>query len=131
MTKALPPVDALTQPVPAELAWIAEHLGAIGALKLIEAFGGVRIYVPRKPPARSPLAHALGLADARRLAAAYGGDTIKVPLARAWRLRLYRDVGMSYAEIARKLGMTQEGVQMQLQRAGMTNRESRQAELPL
>jgi hypothetical protein len=113
----------MTRP-PAELAWLVDLVGARPALRLIEARGGTRVYVPRTPAEGSALVRDVGLAPAQALAAAYGGETITVPVARHWRVREYRAAGLSYAAIARKLGCHEDTVWRLLKSAGETSQLS-------
>ena len=122
-------IDPLSVPAPVELAWLTDLIGPAGAYKLIEAYGGTRIFVPLTPTARQPLARTIGLAAARRMADVHPAETIKVPLAKGWRARLYRKAGLSYTAIARQLGCGESAVHSLLQRSRMTNPEKRQTEL--
>lgn len=90
----------------------AELLGLLGAesfLRLAEAYGGTRLYVPRSGDT-TEIAKQLGATAARKLGDRYAGTYIRVPLAREHRARQYRKNGQSNAEIARRLGMTETGV---------------------
>lgn len=108
-------------PPPAELAHLSAHLTAEELLALIEAHGGTRLYIPATPQRDGPVTQAVGIEAAARLAAAMGGDTIKVPLARHWRIRVLRERdGLSYAAIARAVGMTEGAVHRHLQAARLT-----------
>lgn len=82
-------------------------LGAEDFLKLVERYGGTRLYVSG---AGRSLSRALGRAGAQALASRYQGSYIRVPLARSFRARTYRESGLSNAEIARRLGVTETGV---------------------
>lgn len=113
-------MTAVLPPPPAELAQFSAHLSPEGVLRLIESFGGTVIYVPQVPNQGSPLTLALGRDEARALAAALGGERVKVPLAKYWRIQLYKAQGLSYAEIARKLGTTEGVVWRHLRDAGLT-----------
>ena len=81
-------------------------------LRLIEWRGGRRLYVPREPAALANrgLSAALGPGAAEVLAARFGGEYILVPLAKRWRARLYRGRGLSYGEIAVRLGCSESAV---------------------
>ncbi|RUU46476.1 MAG: hypothetical protein EOQ98_19350 [Mesorhizobium sp.] len=90
----------------------AELLGLLGKddfLRLVEAFGGTRLYVPRSGDTTA-IAKQLGIAAANRLGNRYSGTYLRVPLARDHRARHYRGLGHSNADIARRLGMTETGV---------------------
>jgi hypothetical protein len=107
-------------PPPAELAFLAEIIGPRATLTLIEAHGGTRIKVPKNVNQGSALARAIGLDAARAMAGWRGGETVKVPLAKPWRIRLYRAEGLSYTQIARKLGIGESAVHKYLQLGGLT-----------
>lgn len=102
---------------------LASLIGAAAALRLIEAHGGTRLYVPRQIEESPRLVEMLGIDGARRLSAEYGGDYLKVPLARMWRAARYRAEGLSYAQIARRLGCTESTVWRHLAAADLTQLE--------
>jgi hypothetical protein len=113
--------QALAQhPPPAELAFLADTIGARATLALIEAHGGTRVKIPKTVNQGSALARAIGLDAARGLAAWRGGETVKVPLAKPWRIRLYRAEGLSYTQIARRLGIGESAVHKYLKLGGLT-----------
>lgn len=109
-----------TLSAPAEIHWLTNIIGADAALRMIEAHGGTRVYVPKDVNQNSAARLALPLPEARRLGEAYGGEHILVPIARAWRVRLYRAAGMTYPAIARRLGITERAVGRMLHDAGLT-----------
>ncbi|MDC7787988.1 winged helix-turn-helix transcriptional regulator [Rhodoplanes sp. TEM] len=104
---------------PPEVMRLAEVIGVPAALALIEAFPGLRVYVPKAPTER--IVSAIGTAAAAQLARAYGGEYLKVPSAKPWRVAIYRGRGLSYAEIARRTGLSEDGVWRILSRAEMTS----------
>lgn len=91
------------------------ELGEDAFITLVEAYGGTRLYVPANIQ-RSDLPAAIGGAAADALSKLYPGGYIKVPLARELRAARYREQGASNATIARKLGLTESGVQRLLSR---------------
>ena len=91
-------------------------LGEDGFFALVEAHAGVRLYVPSDPE-RSELPATIGVDAAYRLAKAIPGGYIRVPLAREFRARRYVDAEMSNREIAKRLGLTESGVERLLKRA--------------
>lgn len=91
-------------------------LGEDGFFFLVEAHAGVRLYVPSDPE-RSELSSTIGVDAAYRLAKAYPGGYIRVPLAREFRARRYVDAEMSNRDIAKRLGLTESGVERLLKRA--------------
>lgn len=90
---------------------IEELIGEEALVRLAEAFGGTRLFVPVKMTLRHEIAKAIGIDAARQLSERLAPDVIKVPLAREQRARHYRGQGLSNAAIARKLGMTESGVE--------------------
>ncbi|MBB4122934.1 sigma factor-like helix-turn-helix DNA-binding protein [Martelella radicis] len=106
-------------------------LGDADFLKIVERVGGIRFYVPHEPE-RSNDKEGLGAEILTRLSNAYAGEYIKVPLARRWRADQYRLQGLSQADIARRLGMSESGVYKLLKsspRAPKPKKPSRQMDL--
>lgn len=93
-----------------------DALGVVGFLVLTEVYGGLRLFVPNDN-LRSALGEQIGEDNARRLAKLYGGSYIRVPLAREFRARIYRNAGAKNGEIARKLGLTETGVEKLFRRS--------------
>ena len=90
----------------------AELLALLGEedfLRLAEAYGGSRLYVPENEEGTA-LFKAVGAEAARKLSRRYSRAYLRIPLARAARARQYRQQGLSNAEIAKRLGMTESGV---------------------
>lgn len=85
-------------------------IGEEALVRLAEAFGGTRLFVPVKMTARHEIAGAIGLDAARKLSERLAPDYIPVPLAREKRARHYRAHGLSNAQIARRLGITESAV---------------------
>lgn len=89
-------------------------------IALAKAFGGTRLYLPANVKPGHPLAKALGHDVALALVKTIGAGTLRIPIARELRARHYRDNGDSYAQIARRLGMSEVGVQRMFKRMGLT-----------
>ena len=85
-------------------------LGDDGFVALAEAFGGTRLYVPKSIAADHEIAEAVGTERAAKLSGLYAGAQIRIPLAREERARHYRGGGLSNAQVARKLGITESAV---------------------
>ena len=98
------------------VAELLEILGEDGLVRLAEEYAGLRLYVPSNCD-RSELTEKVGIEIASKLARHYGNDRIKVPLIRDIRARRFRDLGLSNAQIARKLGITETGVEKLFQRS--------------
>lgn len=98
---------------------LVQLIGEPALIRLAEAFGGTRLYVPSTMPADHPIVAAIGTEAAAVLAERMAPDVIMVPLAREPRARQYRAIGWSNSKIARALGMTEKGVELMFGR--MTN----------
>ncbi|WP_111745581.1 Mor transcription activator family protein [Salinisphaera orenii] len=103
---------------------LIEVIGIQAALRLIEAFGGTDVYVPRRPTPE--LESLLGLGPAQALVDHYyaGSDKLKLPrCAAAMRSLLHRRIvaayhdGASAAELARGHGCTERWVYILVARA--------------
>ena len=62
--------------LPHSAAEIVDVVGVEAALRLVEAWGGIRLYVPQQMPEDHLLVSTLGRAEADLLASRYGGETI-------------------------------------------------------
>lgn len=93
---------------------LALHLRAIlgeeGFVSFTQALGGTRVYVPWNLRDDSDVVQAVGRELADKLSRAMAPATIRVPLARHERALYYRAQGLSDAAIARRLGITENGV---------------------
>lgn len=110
-------------------------LGEDGFFVLVEAHAGMRLYIPADPD-RSDLPGTIGIEYATHLSNLFRGGYIKVPLAREFRALRYRDRGLSNKDVARKLGLTENGVERLFNRARKTKpgrgkkpKDTRQIEL--
>lgn len=92
------------------VAQARELLGEEGFMLFCQAFGGTRVYVPTTISDQSEIVVVLGRALADKLSQALAPDTIRVPLLRRERALWFRAHGLSNAAIARKLGMTEQGI---------------------
>lgn len=93
----------------ASTAELHRLLGEADFLRLVEAYGGTRLFLPRSA-AKESLTEAVSAKAAAALAERYAGSYIRVPLARELRARHYRAAGLSNAQIARRLGIAETGV---------------------
>ena len=85
-------------------------LGMEGFVQLCQELGGTRLYVAYAMRDDHDAVQALGRDLANKLSRALAPATIRVPLARRERALFYRGQGLSDARIARRLGMTENGV---------------------
>lgn len=94
---------------------LIDAIGEDAFCLLSENYGGLRIYVPENVD-RSTLPSVMGRETAALLAARYPNDYIRVPLSKEWRALRYREAGITNRAIARRLGMTENGVMKIFQR---------------
>lgn len=92
-------------------AQLRDLLGEEGYVRLCQALGGVRVYVPYKLRDDNDLVVAIGRDLAETLSAKYAPATFRVPLARRERALHLRAKGCSNAAIARALGVTESAVE--------------------
>ena len=116
MTRTQPP------PPPPELDLYIEALGLEDTLRLIETYGGRKLYVAKNitnhsVPLMEDLEEKLGKATAKKLVELCGGVAVTVPLCGGWRTQLYFQRGMSMVEIAKKLGCHYDTVWRRLKKA--------------
>lgn len=111
-------IDIEARYLPGVLQEIAELIGLPGTLKLVETYGGVRLYVPKKIDAAHDLSRLIGLEQATALAEIYGGeDHFDIPRAvaatravRDARIRADRADGMTHRELALRNGLTERQI---------------------
>jgi hypothetical protein len=97
----------------AVFAEIAEVIGVEAACKLVEALGGLRIYVPNEVPADHEIALAIGGAAAARLASFYHGTSIVLPVSGSRKRRVYemaRSGRYTRKQIAKATGYSERHV---------------------
>ena len=111
--------------LPAVLRLVAEAAGVEAALKLAQAKGGIRIYVPHKIPQGHWLLPLVGEAGAEALRQRYAGVTIPLPLGLSGALQDARlvarralDDGASVSQAAQMAGLSERSVYAMLSREG-------------
>lgn len=111
--------DALeTRHLPGILQDIADLIGLPATLKLVEHYGGGRLYVPKRFDPDHPLVKIVGHANAARLVEAYGGEEhfdiprnlASVLAARNARIRDDRAGGMSHRQLALHYQLTERQI---------------------
>ncbi|HUN57758.1 MAG TPA: hypothetical protein VMU41_06555 [Candidatus Binataceae bacterium] len=97
---------------PSLLQELVDLIGQDAAAKLVDIFGGTRLYIPHSPQDDDLLTESLGAEAALKLARIYGGDRIEVPNPTPRRARILelRETGCSIDAIARNLGCTRRRV---------------------
>lgn len=103
---------------------LAGTIGADATLALIEAKAGQRVHVPKSPAHAAALRAIIGPDAVAKLCESFAGCYVKVPREAAWRIRLYRARGLSYPEIAQKVGVSETHVWRVLRAAKLTNRQA-------
>lgn len=103
--------------LPALLREVAEIAGIPAALRLAQAKGGTRVYVPRRLPADHWLVEIIGMEAASALQRRYSGEKIDIPLGIGGSMQNARaiarqalDGGASVAQAALAAGLTERGV---------------------
>jgi hypothetical protein len=91
---------------PAQVAPYVDVLGLEYALKFLEAFGGVEVYIAQDPTYKGELVKVVGYANALALGSIANRLQRRVPLAKEWRAHVYKSQGLSTNKIARKLGVS-------------------------
>ena len=91
-------------------------VGEDAALLFIETFGGRRVFIPKRAATRALISRVIGGTAAKALSAEFGGMQLRVPLAKQWRMKVYRQQGMSHSDIAKAIGATENSVQQALRR---------------
>lgn len=89
---------------------LSEYLSPDQLIALAETYGGTRLYVPQKADDDHPLVMIVGRDGYNKMREIYGHDTIRVPLCIALRINHHHAAGMSNAQIASRLTMTEPGV---------------------
>lgn len=106
-----------TDYLPASLREVVDIIGMQAALKLVEHFGGVALYVPAEITPDHRITQAIGERAATLLWEHYRGDTIDIPRchaalreARNAELRARREAGATVSELAIDYGLTMRAV---------------------
>jgi len=94
---------------------VAQLIGWAAADKLIEHFGGRRLYIPRTPSRRNQLRRSIGARLALAMAREFGSERIMIPATcdrarRRARIFAMRANGISVSRIARELRCTERYV---------------------
>jgi hypothetical protein len=105
---------------------LVDLIGKDAAARLIDIFGGTRLYIPHSPQDDDLLTGSLGHEAAFKLARIYGGDRIEVPNPTPRRARILelRETGCSIDAIARNLGCTRRRVFQVLAEARASKRSA-------
>lgn len=114
---------------PAHIEAYVEILGPELAFEFLMEFGGAELYLAAAPK-RSRLAHTIGVDKAAALAEQAYRLPARVPVAKRWLAQVLKSKGLSNAEIARKMHVTDVTVRAYLKGSELgTGHDPRQ--LPL
>lgn len=108
-------------PATEDVARLVGLIGAEATLKLLEARGGTRIYIPESA-AGGVLAGIIGLDAAEAMHRHYGKGEIRLPLGRNWRVLCYIALGHNRRQAALKAVCTENTVDDILSRYGRPTR---------
>ena len=86
-------------------------LGEVAFVHFCQALGGTRVYVPHSLRDENEIVQDVGRDAAEKLSRALAPATIRVPLARRERALYFRSQGLSNPQVARRLGITETGVE--------------------
>ena len=89
---------------------LKDILGEEAFALMAQELGGTRVYVPSRLSDDNEIVQAIGRASAEKLSRALSAATIRMPLAREERALYWRGQGLSNSRIARKLGITEGGI---------------------
>lgn len=96
---------------------LQELIGTSAFIRLVEEFGGTRLYIPLEYLRAGEVVEAIGHEAARLLSERLAQDTVRIPLARELLAQHYHARGYSNGQIARKLRITETGVDKLFKRA--------------
>jgi len=113
-------------PATEEVARLVELIGGEATLKLLEARGGTRLWIPKKST-DGVLAGIVGVDAAEAMAKHYGSGEIMLPIGRPWRVLCYIAMGLNRTQTALKAGTSEKVVHGILQRFGRPNKISQSA----
>ena len=109
--------DDIRNMMPGSTQEIAEVVGDDNVMKLVEEYGGTRIFIPRNMGVQHKLAKLLGFENARILSNTFGGETLTV--ARCSNLLRYQrnkeictkyDAGVGVRALARRYEVTERHI---------------------
>lgn len=96
-------------PPPAQVAPFIQVLGIDGAIRFILAYGGAELVISANPRDANNLVEMLGK-DAVQALAALTGMPRRIPLVKPWLAAHFHAEGLSIAQIARKLRVSDVSV---------------------
>lgn len=113
-------------PATEEVSRFVDLIGAEATLKLLEARGGTRLWLPQKA-ADGMLAGIIGVDAAEAMTKHFGSGQIMLPIGRPWRVLCYIAMGLNRTQTALKAGTSEKVVHQILQRFGRPVKINRSA----
>jgi Mor family transcriptional regulator len=110
--------EELPPELPPSVRELAEAIGLVAALKLVEKFGGITFYIPSEVDEEHDLAKLIGVEPARKLIKRFGSGHFQMPKCallqlperqrreRNKQIRAEHAAGVSASKLARKYGLT-------------------------
>ncbi|GAA3682228.1 MULTISPECIES: hypothetical protein [Acetobacter] len=105
--------------VPESVECLVDAAGVDTVLAFLEAFGGTRMYVPKRADT-SQLTQMYGDELAGAICSYFGPGYWDVPMHKAWRVLCYRNAGMTVGEMATRTGLSERQIYATLKRARET-----------
>ncbi|MGB3408607.1 MAG: helix-turn-helix domain-containing protein [Jannaschia sp.] len=103
---------------PAHLAGYVEVLGVDGTVELLLRLGGSEVYFAHNPKGRGALAKLVGVEKAAALAEQSVSLSRRIPTGKPWLAKVLSSKGLTVAEIARRLHVTDVTVRSYLKQGG-------------
>lgn len=119
----------MTIPVPAKLQPFVRILGTDGAIRFLLRFGGAELYLTTTPKGKSEVEKMCGPEKVALLADAFLPR--RMPLGKEWIAQVWHSEGLSKAEIARRLNVTDVTVRTYLKKSGASSTKGSDKQLPL
>lgn len=101
---------------PAQIEPYVDVLGIEGTIAFLLKFGGAELVLPPNPQPRNLVVQAVGMDQARALAVHAGHLPRRVPLAKPWIAQVLCMQGLTVAQIARRLHVSDVAVRGYLKR---------------
>lgn len=104
--------------LPGVLPEMVELIGIADTMKIVEEYGGVRLYIPQDVTPEHPLVLLIGFEHAQKLAEHFGGERPEIPLVTAI-MRQARDIEirnqwptLSQRQLALKYKTTERNIRL-------------------
>lgn len=89
---------------------LLDTLGKHGLRELLEHYAGCRLFVPKMDGEATIIIPRLSREVSLKLTERFSGDSLRIPIMRDFRALCLRNEGLTNGKIARRLGITESGV---------------------